>query len=179
MPAEEAALKVQHASTSQTRNFTLLARTGSPSCVAHSRQTPQKYGLCVSQLLDNGYGVYELFNMLGFFRRLCNKAEQSMWRGACLLASGVLQYCNHKLSGASQNNASSHGTCSTANSVLQPQTYSRASQNNASKHGTCSTGKQRTAWSITKQCFQARYLLYWQAAYCDHSRASQNNALRG
>ena len=83
MPAEEAALKVQHASTSQTRNFTLLARTGSPSCVAHSRQTPQKYGLCVSQLLDNGYGVYELFNMLGFFRRLCDKAEQSMWRGAC------------------------------------------------------------------------------------------------
>ena len=144
MPAEEAALKVQHASTSQTRNFTLLARTGSPSCVAHSRQTPQKYGLCVSQLLDNGYGVYELFNMLGFSDVCATKPNSQCGAALSLLASGVLQYCNHQLSGASQNNASSHGTClrqtAYCNHKLKP--------------------------SITKQCFEARYLLYWQAAYC-------------
>ena len=123
---------------------------------------------------------YTNYSTCWVFSDVCATKPNSQCGAAlALLASGVLQYCNHKLSGASQNNASSHGTCSTANSVLQPQTYSRASQNNASKHGTCSTGKQRTAWSITKQCFQARYLLYWQAAYCDHSRASQNNALRG
>ena len=166
------------ASTSQTRNFTLLARTGSPSCVAHSRQTPQKYGLCVSQLLDNGYGVYELFNMLGFptfvrQSRTVNVARRLLYWQAEYFSTATTNLAEHHKT-MLRATVLAYGKQRTATTNL-----SRASQNNASKHGTCSTGKQRTAWSITKQCFQARYLLYWQAAYCNHSRASQNNALRG